>query len=74
MIGEYRRWFTVFSMINCLFQKLGKNDSSRREHIFVSGDDDGQLYVQNSLSDATWRYDTTSIYMTDDSVGKLMTH
>ena len=36
----------------------------------MSGDDDGQLYVQKSLSDATWRYETTSIYMTDDSIGK----
>ena len=25
-------------------------------------------------TDTSWRYDTTSIYMTDDNVGKLLTH
>jgi len=51
--------------------RLGENDSNLKEHIFVSGDDDGQLYVQTPLSDTSWRYETTSIYMTDDNVGFL---
>jgi len=51
--------------------RLGENDSNLKEHIFVSGDDDGQLYIQTPLSDSSWRYETTSIYMTDDNVGFL---
>lgn len=48
-----------------------KKAGDKRETIWVSGDDDGQVYQHVPLADvaSNWRYETTSIYKTDDDIG-----
>ena len=50
------------------FQKLNINDDVKKEHIFVAGYSDGQVYLHSPSSDlaSSWRYDTSPIYLRFD--------
>jgi len=55
---------------NFAFGRLNTDDTGK-EHIFISGDDDGEVYVHTPMSETGYRYDTESIYKTDDNIGYL---
>jgi len=55
------------------FGKLRVGDEHKKEHVFVAGYSDGQVYMHSPSSDlaSSWRYDTQSIYQSDDELGGI---
>ena len=62
----------LFSKSNNYFSiQRPLTSSSGKETIYVSGDDDGKIYRHTPTSDFVnnWRYETDTIYQTDDDLG-----
>lgn len=55
------------------FGKLRVDDEHKKEHVFVAGYSDGQVYMHAPSSDlaSSWRYDTQPIYQSDDELGGI---
>ena len=66
--GVSSTWKITSVIFIILFQKLNTNDDVKKEHIFVAGYSDGQVYLHSPSSDlaSSWRYDTSPIYLRFD--------